>query len=867
MHHASVNVRGEAMKESSANLWFPSGMCNLLHLFLFIFMPLCLFTQGCNNIADRHFKDTVDTTQGTMSLPGLKEAVTVRRDAFGIPFIEAKNMDDMAMAIGYVHASDRLTQMVGLKLVSEGRLAELVGPVMLDLDIYMRTMNLRRTADNLLKNMSPENMALMERYCAGVNAYLDQHKNKLPPGLALAGQPPERWKMIDSIMVFSLVDLALSFNLHEEIATLNIAQAIGIEKTAWLLPIYPDEPIPVDEAAKLKGVDLSNAATASSPLADIQPLLSSIGLSGLAASNNWAIAKNRTKAGSSILCNDTHLMLSMPSLWNMMHIKCDHYTVAGISIAGIPAIIAGYNGNIAWGMTMVMADNQDIFLERLKLINGNLHYLYKGQWLPTSDRRETIKVKGKEPVTITIRETLHGPLLNDALKKEPLQLVQPKSVDLPYGIALSWATVTKVDDSMNAFFSLSYAKSVDEARPIMKRIRAIALNMVFADKDNIAWQVTGNYPIRTKGRGLIPSPGWTGEYDWVGLLDPSVLPSAKNPPEGFIGTANNRTVAKDHPYTLSSSWYWPERAERIAQMASATTGHTARTCMDMQLDTHSLFVPKLKAILLSGELAGEISREINSWKDSGKRRKAQLALDMLRNFDGDMQTGSSGAALVGVLLNCTTRNIFLDELGPEDSRAWKSFLVMNNESYNATCDHLLIRGDESPFWDDVRTPEKETKAQIIARSLADAVTLLESKLGADPGTWSWGALHTYVWETESSKMAPRMGFVERVAMNGLWSYFNRGPYPAPGDIFTLNVSAYTMGNNFDTWLIPAMRIIVDFSQDEPMFGVNSSGQSDNPSSPHYDDGIKAWRNGEYIPLPFKEEAVNAQYRDILVLTP
>jgi acyl-homoserine-lactone acylase len=855
------------MKAAHEDLGIPRSTSSPVWLFLYLVIVLGLFMGGCTDMVAQHFEKTVDITKGTMSLPGLTEPVTVRRDALGIPFIEAKTIGDMAMAMGYVHASDRLTQMTAIRLMSEGRLSEMAGPSMIDLDLYMRTMNLRHTALIMLKNISPENLVLLEQYCAGVNAYLDRHKDNLPPGLALAGYTPEYWKAIDSIMVYALLDLGLSFNLHEEIASLNVAQAIGAGKTAWLLPIYPDEPIPFDEAEKLSGIDLNTATSALAGITKVQPLLSSLGLGGLAASNNWAISKGRSKGNASILCNDTHLLLSMPSIWNMLHVRCGGYDVAGISVAGVPVVIAGYNGHIAWGMTMVMADNQDIFLERLKDIGGRLHYLYKGKWLPTSDRKETIKVRGKDPVSITIHETIHGPLLGDALKKEPIQLYQPRAVDLPYGIAVSWATVTEDDDSMDAFFSLSSAGSVDEAIPIMKRIRAIALNMVLADKDNIAWQVIGNYPVRAKGRGLMPSPGWTGEYDWVGLLDPEVLPGSKNPSAGFIGTANNRTVAKDYPHTLSSSWYWPERAERIAQMASATTEHTAKTCMDMQLDTHSLFVPKLKAVLLSGRLAGEISREINSWKDQGKRRKARLALDMLRNFDGDMQAGSSGAALVGVLLDCTTRNIFLDELGPEDSRAWKSFLVMNNESYNATCDHLLIRGDESPFWDDVKTTGRETKATIIAESLLDAVSSLESRQGSDPAKWNWGALHTYVWETEAAKTAPHMGFMERTAMHLLWSYFNRGPYPAPGDIFTLNVSAYTMGKDFDTWLIPAMRIVVDFSLDEPMLGVNSSGQSDNPSSPHYDDGIKTWRNGDYIPLPFKEEALKAQYREVLVLTP
>ena len=420
---------------------------------------------------------------------------------------------------------------------------------------------------------------------------------------------------------------------------------------------------------------------------------------------------------------------------------------------------------------------------------------------------------------------------------------------------------------MDAFFKLSTAASVEEAVPIMKQIKAMALNMVCADKDNIAWQVTGNYPVRSKGRGLMPSPGWTGEYDWTGFLDVAALPSAKNPPEGFIGTANNRTIPRDYPHILSSSWYWPERAERIAQMVAATSKHTHQSSMEMQLDVHSMLVPKLKEVILSGRLFSGILQEIQSWKDTGAKRKAQLAIEMLSSFDGNMTTDSPGAAIVGAFLHCATRNIFLGELGPEDSRTWQAFLTINNIRYNATCDHLLVRGNESPFWDKARNASKESKAQIIARTFKDAYELLESKLGGARTRWRWGDLHTYVWETESSKMAPHMGIINRVALWSLSSYFNRGPYPAPGDHFTLNVSAYHMGQNFDTWLIPAMRFIVDFSLNEPMYVMNSSGQSDNPSSPHYDDAITAWLKGGYLSMPFRDKDVKEQYRDIFLLTP
>jgi acyl-homoserine-lactone acylase len=833
----------------------------------FFLMFFCVNFSGCTGIMNWYFNSSVDSPAGEVVLPGLKETVTISRDAYGIPFVEAKNMEDMAMAVGYAHASDRLSQMISFRLISEGRLAEMAGPAVIDLDIYMRAMNLKAVAESLYKNVSSENLLLLKKYSDGVNAYIERHQNKLPPTLVLANYEPEPWEPIDSVKIFALVNFGLSFNLHEELAALNIAQTVGAEKSAWLFPIYPDEQIPFDEAAKLEGLDLSKAAVSLSALTKLHPILENLGLSGFAASNNWAISKNRTENKASILANDMHLPLSFPSTWNMAHVKCGDYDVAGMSLAGAPIIVAGYNGHVAWGMTMVMADNQDLFLEQLRNIDGKLHYLYKDKWLPVTEREEVFKIKGKKPVTRKIQETIHGPLLNEMLKKETLHYLQGEPLDIFYGVALS-ATVPSADDeSMNSFFKLSLSRSVDEAIPIIRNIKAIPLNMVFADKENIAWQVIGNYPVRSRGRGLMPSPGWTGVYDWKGLLSMDALPNLKNPDAGFIGTANHRTIAKDYPYILSSSWYWPERAERIEQMALATDKHTIKTNQDMQLDTYSLFVPKLKDVILKGALSADIAKEINGWQDEQKKAQARKAIEMMQGFDGDMKEDSKAAAMMGAFMHSVTKNIFLDELGPSDSRAWNSFLAVNNQSYNATCDHLIMRGDESPFWDDLRTPQQETKAQIIAASLADAVQHLEKTFGIADGKWRWGGLHTYTWETDTSQMSRHFSFIERIGLKRMWAYFNRGPYPAPGDIFTLNVSAYMMGKDFDTWLIPSMRMIVDFSQEDTMMAVNSSGQSDNPSSPHYDDGIQVWRNGKYIPFPFKDDAVKAQYKDVLRLIP
>lgn len=231
----------------------------------------------------------------------------------------------------------------------------------------------------------------------------------------------------------------MSFNLHEEIAALCVAQRIGPEMTARLMPIYP-EPLPLAlKTAKLKGLDLRGASQGVSLLSNVQPLFALLGPSGPAASNNWAISKDLSAGKASILCNDMHLFLSMPSLWNMGHITCGAYDVAGMSVAGVPAIVAGFNGSIAWGMTMVMADNKDIFLERLQLRRGRLFYLYKGAWLPATERRETFKIKGKQPLTVTVHETVHGPLLNDILRRP---FVPGQADEMPYGLALSWAVAS-----------------------------------------------------------------------------------------------------------------------------------------------------------------------------------------------------------------------------------------------------------------------------------------------------------------------------------------------------------------------------------------------------------------------------------------
>ncbi len=818
--------------------------------------------SGCQRYLDNRYADSLPPTHGVQPVVGLAEHVSIRRNAMGMPLIESRNLHDALFALGYVHASDRIGQMVSLRLTAQGRLAEMVGPGVLEVDRFMRAVNLKQSAAQLYASASPRMQKQLEVYARGVNAWLYLYRDKLPPELSDAGYRPEYWKPEDSVLLFCLLNFGLSVNLQEEIAALSLAQQVGADKLPWLLPTYPDEPLPFAEAEKLKGLKLAGAVPGLAAVEQAAAQVAALGQQGIAASNNWAVAGSHTRSGRPLLANDTHLPIALPSLWNFVQLRAPGYQVAGASIAGIPAVVAGFNGKLAWGMTMVMGDTQDLFLEQVRREGGRLLYLADGQWLPARERQETFFAKGERPVRETIYETRHGVVLNSVLgeRKHPLQ---PMALSSGYGLALKQPELLE-DRTLDAFFDLSRAADVGAAFQAAGEIRAVALNLVFADRNDIAWQVTGRYPNRREGLGLLPSPGWDGRYGWDGYAEPMLHPYDQNPPQGWLGTANHRVAPRGYGMQLSASWYDPSRYERMAALLG-TGKQDTRSAIAMQYDQTSVFAAKLKGMLQDPGMAQPLARAIAALPGA-ERVRAEEALKRLLAFDGRLAAESADAAIYGAFLQESARQIFADELGL-DTPAWRALLQAGHVSYSAQADHLLGQV-ESPFWDDRRTPAVEDKPAILARSLAAAIALLETSLGADRSAWQWGKLHRYQWTSGPSQMAPYMSATRRAGVESLRGYLDRGPYPAGGDHSTLNVSAYRWGQDFDTWMIPAMRLIVDFGRSEPMIALNSSGQSGNPASAHYADGINAWMKGQYVSFPFQYDNVDEVYGTRrLLLTP
>ncbi|KKA04750.1 acyl-homoserine lactone acylase subunit beta [Pseudomonas ogarae] len=772
-------------------------------------------------------QDTVPPTSGVQPLKGLAQNVSVRRNATGMPLIESNSFHDALFTLGYVHASDRITQMVTLRLLAQGRLAEMSGAERLDVDRYMRAVNLKKNADELYKASSPRLKRFFEVYARGVNAYLFRYRDKLPSDLAATGYKPEYWKPEDSALMFCLLNFSQSANLPEEIASLVLTQTVTNDKLAWLNPSYPDEPLPVAEADKLQGLRLNGQIPGLNEISKATSQLAELNLLSAASSSNWAIAPQRSRSGKSLLASDSHGPLGMPGLWSPVQIRAPKYQAAGVSVAGIPMILAGVNGKVAWSMTSVLGDNQDLFLEKIRRQGNSLSYEVNGKWQPAIVRNETYFIKGQRPIREAVFETRHGPLLNSA---------QGPAMANGFGLALQTPNLSD-DKTLDAFFDLSRAQNVEKASDASREIRAMAVNLVFADASHIGWQVTGRYPNRREGEGLLPSPGWDGRYDWDGYADPMLHPYDQDPAQGWLGTANQRVIPHGYGMQLSNSWAAPERGERMAELAGAGK-HDTRSLTAMQYDQGTTFAAKLKKVFEAPGMAQPLKQAIEALPVTD-RAKAHEAYTRLMAFDGRLSPTSTDAAIYELFLQESMKQIFLDELGPDSSPAWQALVANGQLSYSAQADHLLGRED-SPFWDDVRTPQKEDKAVILARSLAATISAGESQLGGDHKAWQWGKLHRYAWKNSTGQIV-------------------RGPLPAGGDSTTLNTAAFAGGQDFNTTLAPAMRFIVDFGQPEPLMIQDGAGQSGNPVSPNYANGIDPWIKGQYQSLPLQSQNFDRAY--------
>ncbi|MGH2487414.1 MAG: penicillin acylase family protein [Ktedonobacterales bacterium] len=804
---------------------------------------------------------TLPTTEGTLKLPGLQQPVSVVRDQWGVPHISGYGLNDLAYAQGYVTAQDRLFQMEMNRAIAQGRLAELFGPgsdnSLLDADEFLRTLNLYQSARIELLTIDPLVRGELQSYADGVNAFLSSHggnslTNSLPLEFKILGVTPEPWKPVDSLAYGRVVALSLDSNWRTKYARALTLAKLGPDATNALYPAYPaanptlftatGEAAPITGASPLAATTHTLPATATvSPAARaatdalsdstllrgadvVQQLLG--GLTDALGSNDWVIDGTKTTTGAPLLANDPHLGINMPSIWYEIALRGGGLDVIGYSFPGDPGVVIGHNDRIAWGVTNVGADDTDLYLETLDPTSHPGQYLSDGQWLPLVTRQETIKVRGAKSVTITVRSTRHGPLLNDSVSD--LNGTPP--------VALKW-TALQSGYSFAGFFQIDFARNWQGFLQAVSNI-SISQNFVYADIDgHIGYRMSGLLPIRSPDNDLLPVDGSTSAHDWQGYVPQTQMPTLFDPPTHMIVTANNQIVPDNAPIYVAANWDHGYRARRITDLLTAKAQVSVADFENIQADVYNIPAATLVPQLVSaGNATGG---------------DAATAANLLSGWDDTMTRDSVAAAVFEV----TAGNLLRDTVEPALGKSLYD-IYRSNYSPSGVFDVLLrlVDNPTAPFASSAQ--DMQTK---MAQALAQSVSQLRTQFGADSAKWQWGQLHQAHFTHPLATVSP------------LNMIFGVAPVARPGDSVTVNVGGdggFTAdAPNYNQATVSSMREIIDLSNLDNSLWITTTGESGEPYSGHYTDLLALWDQNKYEQMNYTPSSLARTHVHVLVLKP
>jgi len=764
---------------------------------------------------------SVPASKGSVRLEGLDSPVEVFRDRWGVPHIYAGSVRDVMFAQGYVHAQDRLWHMELARRAASGSLAEVFGPVALDADRLLRRVGLRRAAEAELAQFAEAMRENVEAYAAGVNAFIEGNRNRLPPEFLILRFRPQPWAPVDGLTIGKFVGWSLSGNWDTEIVRAWIVERLGPEEAARMEPGYPvGAPLIVPPGAECRGL----GAPLLEELRKVQELVGA----GGGGSNNWVVDGHKSVTGKPLLANDPHLPLQMPSIWYEVHLNGGGANVIGASIPGVPGVIIGHNDRIAWGVTNTMTDGDDLFVEQINPDDPR-QYAYGGKWVDGDLVREEIPVRGRrEPVVEEVLVTRHGPIIGPSIPGERRALALRTVVAEPGQHAQS-------------ILLLNSAGNWEEFREALRLWPAPAQNFVYADVEgNIGYQMAGLVPLRAKGQGLVPSPGWTGEYEWKGFVPFDELPSVLNPPTHYVATANNKIVDDDYAYFLGAEYLDGYRIQRIVELLEAREKHSLEDFRSIQGDIYSIPGRELAQHLLSLQPADQDARR---------------ALNFLRVWDCQLSPDSVAATIVEAFFLQMLRNTVAVKLGPLTD------YFVGKEVHPAVPDSFYLHRSASWLLGLMREAPADWFAgrswpEVIEQSLVEAVAGLRRQLEEDMSRWTWGRVH----------YAPFEHVLGRV--RALQPLFNRGPVPVGGDMNTVAQASYVGSRPFVVHSYTASyRQIIDLSDLNRSVAILPGGQSGHPASRHYSDMIDAWRRVEYHPMLFDRGEIERQAEGRLTLMP
>ncbi len=783
----------------------------------------------------KYLIESLPQEQGIIHILGISASISVVRDVHGVVSISAENDQDVYFAMGFVHAQDRMWQLELQRRIAQGRLSEVLGKESVNTDVWMRTLGLYPSALKAWKVLSPNAKASLTSYTAGINAWLTSDPT-LPPEFKILNIDPLPWTEVDSLAWGKVFALNLSSNMWREIEYLAAKEVLSDSQLNTLFNDYP-EGAPTTVSNK----ELLNNTGASALLEIKQRLQHDLKIGGkYVGSNAWVISGSLTDSGNSILANDPHMGLQVPSIWYAVNQKGKNINTSGMSLIGLPLIIYGKNQNIAWGGTSMIADVQDLYFEQQHPLDPK-KYKVNNQWHTFDSRIEIIKIRTDEPTSINqaiepieieVRSTVHGPIINDVVGT----FEQP--------ISLSWTALQAKDTTYDAFYQLNYAKNWTEFQLSMSKLVAPALNMFYSDIDNnIGFISGGAIPVRSTGEGKYPVPGWDNKYAWQGYIPTIEMPQSFNPEKGYIVSANNKIVGDDYPYFISHDWAPPSRAKRIESLINKyrSGGISLDQMKSMQADT--IDISTLEILKIVKKLKGE-----NVFQ--------QQALDYLRDWQGDMAKGSQAATIFHVWMDHLGDQLFLDELKISWNRN-KQATILNDLGRTSGNEHILLAlTDTSLNWCDNHLSEVvENCEQTMLKSLAKALKEMKKLKGGNIKNWTWGDVHTsiFIHQPFSNVNVLRDIFELQIANGGSVNSVN---------VANANwVSSKGYQQDFGAGFRQIMQVAGNKTQHLYM---NSTGQSGNIMSLHYNDMLRPFNNVQFYSIDI---ASTSDDTSVLILKP
>jgi penicillin amidase len=789
-------------------------------------------------------KAALPVLDGDVRVAGLSAPVTVRRDTHGVPHIQAATQDDLFVAQGYVTAQDRLWQMDAYRRNSNGELAEIMGSSLVEHDKAQRVLQFRNTAQRVYANLPAADRTRLDEYARGVNLYITQHQDSLPAEFRLLFYRPRPWTGVDSVSVGLMMVQMLDTHWPTKLSRERIAAKLGNEKleadlypvgswrdhppTGLVVDLTKPQPVPAksdedddeDEPSTASAAPTGNLPAAVDPRA----LLATLGLpncdSCAAGSNNWVVSGKHTASGKPLLSNDMHLSISVPNIWFMADLSAPGFHATGVTLPGMPFVIAGHNEHVAWGFTALLGDVQDLYLEKLDG-KGNYQDL-DGSWKPLVVDHEVIKVRGSKDVSLDVQSTTHGPLLNPILPKE----ARP--------IALKW---TLYDPTLNTLplYQLNIAANWSEFSAALETWSWPTQNLVFADdQGHIAYHAIGKIPIPFLNN-QVPFPHENldlreGTNEWANsshvpgtYLPFDLMPHAFDPPSGFLATANSRVTADNAPIRLTEEWIDPYRIERIYKSLEGRDGLTPKDMLAIQTDVYSE---------VDQELGQRFAYAID--QTAGTDSRLRQAADLMRSWDGRLTTDSAAASIVTQTRRALWPLILEPKLGKDSpTYRWMESDFAEEEIVMHAKPEWLPPGYKN--WDALLTA-------AVRKGMDDG------KAPTNVADWHYGNWHVVDIEHPLASFLP---LVSRIA--------GTGPIPQSGDTTTVK----QVGRDFG----PSQRFTMDWSNIDGSTENIALGESGDPYSPYFRDQWNDWYGGTTFALPFTPAAVAAQTKHTMRLLP